>query len=80
MVLCYLIFRFKSLDGLSCFFLCSSLPLRIDAKGPIASKYIKSGIKIDKPDKFMYIPNDDKQNYLFSRLKLVVETFCNSTK
>ena len=62
------------------FFPSTSNTEPIDAKGPIASKYIKSGIKIDKPDKFMYIPNDDKQNYLFSRLKLVVETFCNSTK
>ena len=24
-------------------------------------------------DKFMYIPNDDTQNYTFCRLKLVVE-------
>ena len=30
-------------------------------------------------DKFMYIPNDDTQNYLFCRLKLVVETFKHST-
>ena len=29
---------------------------------------------------FMYIPNDDTQNYLFCRLQLVVETFGNSTK
>ena len=27
----------------------------------------------------MYIPNDDTQNYPFSRLKLVVETFKHST-
>ena len=26
-------------------------------------------------DKFMYIPNYDKQNYLFCRIKLVIETF-----
>ena len=30
-------------------------------------------------DKFMYIPNNDKQNYAFCRLKLVVETFRHST-
>ena len=28
-------------------------------------------------DKFMYIPNNDKQNYPFCRLKLVVETLYN---
>ena len=26
-------------------------------------------------DKFIYLPNDDTQNYLFSSLKLVAETF-----
>ena len=26
-------------------------------------------------EKFMYIPNDDTQNYPFSGLKLMVETF-----
>ena len=26
-------------------------------------------------DKLLYIPNDDKQNYPFCRLQLVVETF-----
>ena len=26
-------------------------------------------------DKLMYIPNDNKQNYPFCRLQLVVETF-----
>ena len=31
-------------------------------------------------DKFMYIPNDNKQNYPFCRIKLVVETFGDSTK
>ena len=35
-------------------------------------------------DKLMYIPNDDKTNYTFCRIKLVVETFGptnqNSTK
>ena len=30
-------------------------------------------------DKFMYIPNGDTQNYPFSRLQLVVETFVHST-
>ncbi len=30
-------------------------------------------------DKLMYIPNDDTQNYPFSRLKLVVETLWHST-
>ena len=31
-------------------------------------------------DKFMYIPNDDTQNYPFCTLPLVVETFGHSTK
>ena len=31
-------------------------------------------------DKLMYIPNDDRQNYLMCRLKVVVETFEHSTK
>ena len=30
-------------------------------------------------EKVMYIPNDETQNYLFFRLKLVVETFKHST-
>ena len=30
--------------------------------------------------KFMYISNDDTQNYPFFRLQLVVETFGHSTK
>ena len=30
-------------------------------------------------DKFKYIPNDDTQNSLFCRLKLLVETFGHST-
>ena len=29
--------------------------------------------------KLMYIPNDDKQNYPFCRLQLVVETFVHLT-
>ena len=29
-------------------------------------------------DKLMFIPNDDTQNYLFCRFKLVVETFEHS--
>ena len=41
--------------------------------------YIKTGNYRDKMmvDKFMYIPNDDTQNYPFSGL--VVETFEHST-
>ena len=31
-------------------------------------------------DKLMYVPNDDTQNYPFSRLLWVVETFGHSTK
>ncbi len=31
-------------------------------------------------DKMMYIPNDDKQNYSFCRLQLVVETFEHPTQ
>ena len=31
-------------------------------------------------DKFMYIPNDETQNYPFCRLQLVVKTFGHSTK
>ena len=31
-------------------------------------------------DKFIYIPNDDTQNYPFCRLNLVVKTFGHSTK
>ena len=31
-------------------------------------------------DKQMYIPSDDKQNYLLCKLKLMVETFGYSTK
>ncbi len=31
-------------------------------------------------DKLMYIPNDDTQNYPFSRLQLLVQTFGHSTK
>ena len=30
-------------------------------------------------DKLMYIPNNDTQNYFFSRLQLVVETFGHLT-
>ena len=30
-------------------------------------------------DKLIYIPNDETQNYLFCRLKLVVNTFEHST-
>ena len=30
-------------------------------------------------DKLLYIPNDDRQNYPFCRLKLFVETFEHST-
>ena len=42
---------------------------------------IKAGIWRDKTmvDKLMYIPNDDTQNNLFYRLKLVVEKIENST-
>ena len=42
----------------------------------------EAGILRDKTmaDKFMYIPNDDTQNYPFRRLQLVVETFRHSTK
>ena len=40
-----------------------------------------SGILRDKAmaDKFMYISNNDIQNYLFCRLQLLVETFGHST-
>ena len=31
-------------------------------------------------DKFVYIPNDDTQNYPLCRLQLVVETFGHSSK
>ncbi len=31
-------------------------------------------------EKFMYIPNDDKQNYSFCRLQLLIETFGHSIK
>ena len=39
--------------------------------------YVNSGIYRDNTmaDKFMYIPNDNAQNYPFCRLKLVVEKF-----
>ena len=39
--------------------------------------YQHSGIIRDKTmdDKLLWISNDDKQNYLFSRLKLVFEKF-----
>ena len=42
---------------------------------------MRIGIKRDKTiaDKFMYIPNDDTQNYPFCRLQIVVETFEHST-
>ena len=30
---------------------------------------------IFKDNKFMYIPNDDKQNYLFYKIKLFAEKF-----
>ncbi len=30
-------------------------------------------------DKLMYIPNNNKQNYFFCRLQLVVKTFGHST-
>ena len=33
------------------------------------------GIKRIMADKFIYIPNDDKQNYSFCRLQLEVVTF-----
>ena len=33
------------------------------------------GSKGTTADKLMYISNDDTQNYSFSRLKLLVETF-----
>ena len=32
------------------------------------------------PDKLMYIPNYDTQNYPFCRLELVTETFEHTTK
>ena len=37
----------------------------------------RSGILRDKTmdDEFIYIPNDDKQNYPSCRLKLIVEQF-----
>ena len=42
---------------------------------------LSSGIKWDKTmaNKLMYTPNDDTQNYPFSRLQLEVETFGHST-
>ena len=39
--------------------------------------HVRQGSKT-MADKFMYIPNDDTQNYPFYRLKLVVETFEHS--
>ena len=43
--------------------------------------YFYPGIHKDKTkaDKLMFILNDDTQNYLFSRLQLLVETFGHST-
>ena len=43
--------------------------------------YLSAGIKWDKTmaDKLMHTPNDDTQNYPFSRLQLEVETFGHST-
>jgi hypothetical protein len=45
------------------------------------SYLIVTGIIMDKKlaDKFMYIPNDNTQNYTFCRLNLVVETLKHST-
>ena len=51
----------------------------VEIKDKILDPYPE--IKRDKTmaDKFIYIPNDDKQIHTFVRLQLVVETFGYST-